>query len=60
MNQDMKLLYIDTGRGLKREELHKVTQEQTCLDTHDIKQKLLGTEWGSRQMFQEKEWEQGI
>jgi len=40
----MKLLYIDTGRGLKREELHKVTQEQTCLDTHDIKQKLLGTE----------------
>lgn len=42
MNQDMKFLYIDTGRGLEGEELCKVTQEQMCLDivTQDIKKKV--------------------
>lgn len=42
MNQDMKFLYIDTGRGLEGEELCKVTQEQMCLDivTRDIKKKV--------------------
>lgn len=57
MNQDIKFLYIDTGIGLEGEELCKVTQEQMCLDivTQDIKKKFPSMEWGSRQVFQEKE-----